>query len=218
MTFKTKLLKIIEEPHALRGLKKSNNFHSFLSCCRYLEGELNTFIDIGANVGEYVDACSKFHPKAKIYAFEPDPNAYSKLIKKRNKNIKNFPNALWDKNEKGIFYLDDTRQGLNSSIKNKTRCSVEMNFQRFDNLKINIKGNCFCKIDAEGAEIEIIRGFGEKLKQVDVLMVEVTKPTDLPSLFELTKDFFFFKQIGLREHSIPEGEGKCDLIFWREGK
>lgn len=41
---------------------------------------INTIIDIGANTGQFAKEISKIFPKAKIFCFEPLPDAFKELV------------------------------------------------------------------------------------------------------------------------------------------
>ena len=43
---------------------------------------LNSFIDVGANLGQTIDIVLKVNPTCRIIAFEPNPTLYEKLTKK----------------------------------------------------------------------------------------------------------------------------------------
>ena len=47
-----------------------------------------TIIDVGANSGQFTGVISHFYSTAKIFAFEPIPNLYSKVEKKFKNNNK----------------------------------------------------------------------------------------------------------------------------------
>jgi len=47
--------------------------------------EKPTILDVGANVGEYVDLCLKIRPQAEIWAFEPQPDNFRSLTHFRDR-------------------------------------------------------------------------------------------------------------------------------------
>ena len=97
-----------------------------------------------------------------------------------------------------------------------------MDRKRFDSLNINIKSPCLLKIDAEGSEIYVLRGFGEKLKEIDVIQLEVSfqenfkGQSKLSELISYLEKFGFagFIQKSLRIHNGYPNH--CDLIFFKK--
>ena len=64
------------------------------------DSEINTIIDIGANVGEFTLIFSELFPNAYIFAFEPLPDCYTQLEKNTSnrEKIKIFKYALGSEN------------------------------------------------------------------------------------------------------------------------
>lgn len=147
---------------------------------------LNTFIDVGANLGQTIDIVLKVNPKCKIIAFEPNPTLYEKLTKKYSAldHIHLYPFAVSNENGKKEFYENvlhstSTLEELNFSshylIKKsmmlgvspqeiiKKTYSVEVvklsSFleTNYPNEKIDI-----IKIDTEGHEYYCLKGLFEK--------------------------------------------------------
>ena len=69
---------------------------------------LNSFLDIGANVGASALSFIKMGFYNKMYLFEPNFNLYNnylKKIKKKHHNLKIYNYALGSKNKSLIFFL-----------------------------------------------------------------------------------------------------------------
>jgi len=52
--------------------------------------------------------------------------------------------------------------------------------RRFDSLFPTMQGPALCKIDVEGAELSVLKGMGEQIRSLDVILVE----TSVTSLFQ----------------------------------
>lgn len=225
--------RIIEYPKVLRGKFKGINSNHCYTCltAKDLIGNAKTIIDIGANEGLFIKAAKYIFPKAKIYAFEPQTRFYS--IIKKIKNVTAFNFGLWDKEGESIFYVNRENTGASSflkPLKNYTKyigtkdklLEVRLQRKRFDKLKIPIERPCFVKIDVEGAETNVLRGFGSRLKEVDVLQIEWffknfhENQTKLGNLIPLLEKYGF---VGFIQRELGYIEGypsACDLIFFKK--
>lgn len=131
-------------------------------------------VEIGANVGEFTLMASG---KAKIvFSFDPDPDCYYCL----NENTRNLPNVEVIKagasNETGtkVFYLS-SEDADSSLIAPKTFSGkIVIDTVRLDiwMQTIGIEKIDFLKLEAEGAEIEVLEGLGDKIDRVRKISVD----------------------------------------------
>ena len=119
-----------------------------------------TFIDVGANIGYYSLLAAPL--SYQVYSFEPD----SRVIKYLEKNLSQFQNchifqeALYSRPDVMEFSLDSMSE-FNSLIRHRTQSNkVLVKVNTLDNLMEEYPSlNVSCiKIDAEGADFEIILG------------------------------------------------------------
>jgi FkbM family methyltransferase len=128
-----------------------------------------TFVDVGANVGYYSILASKLG--AKVLAFEPSLNnrtLLEKNIKDNDCDVQVYSQALSDKTESGFLYTDTT-PGQYSLIGKGNGEKVDC--VRFDDLNLPVPD--FLKIDAEGAERQVLEGMQSVLttdKPVTILI------------------------------------------------
>jgi FkbM family methyltransferase len=134
-------------------------------------------LDIGSHLGVYAVCMAKLNA-ARVYCFEPTPTAYNMLLHTIEINnfqlvITAFPMAVSGRTGKNIFYLnqahgsyhDKSRLAEANSLVNIAfgknikkqklevdTCSID-DFAEQYHLKID-----FIKIDAEGAELDILKG------------------------------------------------------------
>jgi len=96
--------KISKSPkHSLLGLQKL---------------PINTIIDVGANTGQFAGMIERVFPEARIYCFEPIPEAFKQLgkwSKQKNGKVNAFNLALGD-SEGEIEMLYHTDHSPSSSI------------------------------------------------------------------------------------------------------
>ncbi len=183
---------------------------------------IKTIIDVGAHNGGFSRGAEFIFPNAKIYAFEP-----TKLCSKiKGKNIKAYNIGLWGESGFGTFYgsynLDGTIDYDGSFFKNiqanKKYKKLNIPRKRFDELDIKIEKPCFVKIDTEGAELEVLKGFGNKLKEVDVIQLEIlyNDTNNLDKIVKLLRNYGFngmIQPITTWRNNMPMPP---DLIFFRD--
>ncbi len=145
---------------------EQSSFAFFKKHCK--QGD--TFIDIGAHIGLYAVFFAKI-AKGKVYSFEPTPgtaNVLRKTIQINNceKYVTVLQAAVSEKPGLATFYADvaDVHTG-NSLVelhldKNSTRSGAyQVQLISVDQLRTenNLKID-FLKIDAEGVELEVLKG------------------------------------------------------------
>lgn len=146
----------------------------------------DVLIDVGAFMGSYSLLASKLiGRKGKVYAFEPNPDHLRKL--KRNILLNNFHNIQAFKfalsNKKGVvkFYVAGSGSSL---VKNEAEMHIgkEIKPIKIKAVTLNdfikkekIKHIDFIKIDAEGWDLQVLKGASNVLKKKDApdIMVEV---------------------------------------------
>ena len=141
---------------------------------------INSFIDIGANIGIYSILMAKNHSNLIIHAFEPHRDAFKRL--NENVNLNNFNNriylydfALSSKN--GDCFLEaKNRFGLSQSggAKISDNGNIKIKYKMGDDL-IKIKNhNIALKIDTEGHELFVLQGIKNLLVDNKVfLQIEI---------------------------------------------
>ena len=148
-----------------------------------LKLSIRTIFDVGANIGQSTKHFLSDYKEATIYAFEPFETAYSKLESTYSSNrVKCFKIALGDKIEQQeITPFEENLSVLNSLSK------FAANTKGGKKVKVEvITGDSFVKqhiisqidllkIDTEGYEIEVLKGFAEHLQQgkIKAILCEV---------------------------------------------
>jgi FkbM family methyltransferase len=147
----------------------------------------STFIDIGANIGDFsLLAASVAGSAGRVLAFEPESTNCG--LMKRNielngyKNIEVFQLALSDSNGEASLYLGD-RCDYHSLLRDqperkagviavKTR-TLDSFLEEFGQNRVDM-----IKVDVEGAELEVLRGAREVLRRNPdvVLLLELHPP------------------------------------------
>ena len=131
------------------------------------------FFDGGANLGKhtlkFLSLCETYQKEYELYAVEPFPNTYKKLvesIKYKNNKILNI--SLGNKKEKVKFYFNsEETSGSNSTIPHHYLNNViEVNQDTIDNIikEFKIDKIDFLKLDIEGSELNALDGAKDALK------------------------------------------------------
>lgn len=136
-------------------------------------------INVGSNTGQ---ECSQFKSYTKnIICFEPIPSVFQTL-QSHNRDITCYNFALGDTNEVKKMNIA-SNNGESSSFLEPTNVKqefptiefeTEMNLEikRFDSLEINLEQHNVLYSDTQGYELHVLRGFGDLLKNIDVIYVE----------------------------------------------
>lgn len=139
--------------------------------------------EIGANFGQDSEYLRKRFglESSDIYIFEPHPQ----IIREAKKlyNFNSYPLAISDKNDKIKFFAIDLEKNPNSGISSlrshkfndkSDYMEIEVDCMRMDTFVIEnkIQEIDFLKIDVEGANYEVINGFGSELCKVKAIQIE----------------------------------------------
>lgn len=139
------------------------------------ESEDITIIDCGANIGLASIYLKKAFVKAKIVAFEPDPNIFQIL----QSNITSFGfddvtcrnEAVSDRDATLNFWLEGGHSGMLIG-EDEGRKSAKIKAIRLKSFLQEYENITFLKIDIEGEEVNVIPDIAEELKRVDYLFLE----------------------------------------------
>ena len=193
------------------------------------------FLDIGANTGNYC-FLTYYNPKIKCIAFEPGEVVYEILqenikINNLENQIKAYNVALWSKTEcrKLKIAKDGKDSGLSTLAPNPKRFNSDGFYEQKvkcwsldDFLAANegILGNNVisgCKIDTEGAELDILKGAQETLKKYKpFLIIEYDQKNTKQFGYDKRDIIRFLASIGYTEFTLSEFDGEIDgeLMAW----
>ncbi|HUD52235.1 FkbM family methyltransferase [Parvibaculum sp.] len=96
--------------------------------------------------------------------------------------------------------------------------------RRFDAAFPDFAPPALCKIDVQGAELMVLRGMGERIADLDVLIVEVSVLSTVdggPEAWEIIgflreKGFVIFDIVGMARRPLDNALGTVDLLFIKE--
>jgi FkbM family methyltransferase len=140
--------------------------------------EPDVLLDVGANVGQTSLEFAQLFPGARILAVEPVPEAFAQLkaATQDRPNIRALQMALGGKAGR----LTMTARGTSTMNRVVTGLPdpkvpvVEVAVQTGASLMRNegLERVAYLKIDAEGYDLEVVRGFGPSLRRADFIQVE----------------------------------------------
>jgi len=158
------------------------------------------FIDVGANIGEYVNRAKKHISENEIFAFEPLPKL-NKRLKKAFPNANVSQVALSDKKAKSTFKIPVinkqqvlTRATLNTNfveVAESNKQLIEVETDTLDNqIKLlNINNISLLKIDVEGHEWKVINGAKKTLqKHQPIIIIEIEQRHHSFSIQQIIED------------------------------
>lgn len=168
------------------------------SILRYFIRENMTIIDIGANEGYYSLFFAKLvGEKGKVVSFEPSEREFNRLMK--NIRINKLPNifpinkALSNNSFIGQLYVARNKTGHNSLAPLK---EDDYTIEKVDVITLdkfceeeNINNIDFIKIDAEGAELEILQG--------SLLILKKHRPIFMIELSDKRTSYFNYKTLDI---------------------
>lgn len=163
---------------------------------RIFKNEIGVLFDVGAHKGETIIFLSRNFQLKEVFSFEPIDNNFIKL--KNNTiglghKINYFNFALGEKKEvKHIKEMNESSSSTFNSINTNSKYFKRKNFllnfsfikkpykekkvfiERGKNivLKYNLENIDLVKIDTEGFELFVIKGFEDKIKNVKVILFE----------------------------------------------
>jgi FkbM family methyltransferase len=152
------------------GMYDFNNF----SLIKMLLSEGGGFVDVGANVGAFTLVAAE-QPAARVLALEPHPGTYCYVAANVERNgYRNVQllQAAAGAQEGSVTITDTPGSSTTHIVRNAPGLNVPL--RRLDAL---LAEHDFqpdvVKIDVEGFELDVLRGLGERLKDVRVLFVEI---------------------------------------------
>jgi len=130
----------------------------------------DSVVDAGAHYGFYTLYASQLvGVEGMVLSFEPHPENYKKLLTNLRlndvKNVKTFNKALGDFDGWTKLYIRSHSGGHSTFLKSKDYINVD--FVRLDTVaeRLNLKRVDLIKIDAEGAELNVLRGASKVIER-----------------------------------------------------
>lgn len=211
-----------------------HGFHhtsEILFLAKYLKEDM-TFVDVGANQGEFALFASSKLKHGRVLAFEPTPWQLNLLITNvelnKYKNTEIFEYGLFDVDKQiEIFTSNDVKthfgrnEGLSSIYPNDSRNISEgvISLHVFDDLHFDtLKSFDVLKIDIEGAELPALKGMHKSLmKFKPLIIIEMSEKSFNQAGYSLNDIVEFLNQFGYRPFYLNRNEIKPLLEYTKDG-
>lgn len=189
-----KLIKFLKNPYfyfyilCLRFVRYYENFSyhfenngEALLLQRMRDRSFNTVFDIGANTGEWSHALISALPSATVYAFEPSPGTFDLLAASSNDDPRINVNCLALSDQCGEIQFRDygAGSGLNSIVSDDVVHELPSSTYRVpvttgdDYCRTKDISNIdFLKIDVEGFELKVLKGFQRLLSFGSIKLIQ----------------------------------------------
>ena len=200
--------------------------------------KIETVLDIGAHTGLFSVTINRVFPHARIHAFEPLPECYTKLVG-RMKKVKEFTAhniGLGEKSGELPFHRNEStpsssflpmaclHKDMFPHTRNAQTVSVKMETLDAVAIRLKLSKPLMIKIDVQGYEDRVLTGGEATVKEAQVLLIE----TSMVALYEgqpLFKDIlqklfgWGFSYAGALDQMADPGTGKVlqqDSLFVKE--
>lgn len=134
-------------------------------------------VDIGCHKGEILDIILQYSPKGEHYGFEPLPFLFNKLNNKYINKATILPYALSDKDGFSTFQYVKNAPAYSGIKKRKYDIDepeieeIKVELKKLDDvIPVNTKID-FIKIDVEGAELGVLKGSKQLLKNFKPIII-----------------------------------------------
>jgi FkbM family methyltransferase len=190
---------------------------------------IDLIIDVGANTGQTYDSFRWAGFEGPIYSFEPNPEVFERLERHPGHNWRRFPYALSSQSGKATFNItsDDNASGLHVPLGTaKVDRTITVPTFRLDQLwkQENFSAQrVFLKIDAEGHDIEVIKGASGIMDKIQLSMTEAAPIPRFSGEPALHEHVSFLQDLGFcvcraEKNSFNRSAGMdvaLDLVFMK---
>jgi FkbM family methyltransferase len=185
-----------------------------------------TVIDIGAYEGEWSVTAQDIWPSSKVIMVEPNSEKTAKLQAVAAKlNGEVFVDLLGATNGKEVqFNVMETGSSVMSERSEAPRKIETRALRTLDSLALDVDAPGLLKIDAQGYELEILRGSNATLKQIEAVLLEVAVieiNEGAPLLHEVVafmkeRNFVAAELADIHRRPLDGALSQIDVIFVRE--
>lgn len=165
---------------------------------RFNNKAIQTVFDVGANKGDWsIEACKTLRPQI-IYAFEPVEEVFNELVQNTDEyDTRCFNLAFSNQSGEATFYYSKSASYLSSTAVVVNKPDVTTTICK------TITGDEFCKqqnistidylkIDTEGNDLNVLRGFEQMLNDGNIKLIQFEYGPFSVNTHDLLADFYQF--------------------------
>lgn len=154
------------------GVYDYNNMNLIQMVLHQLGG---TLFDVGANIGAYALVASEVS-RARVVSFEPHPRAYNALVSNIKLNSRSNVEALniaVSDHEGHVYLTDGAELSTNRVVEDQGENALRVQSKTLDTICRELELEpIIVKVDVEGHEKSLLRGFQGKAASTELLLVE----------------------------------------------
>jgi FkbM family methyltransferase len=185
-----------------------------------------TVIDVGAFEGNWSRMVRRVWPNSQIVMFEPNSKK-TVLVSAASKEIEAtlFHDLLGASDgTQVIFTVMESGSSIMEENSPLERTKEMRELRRLDTVIQSVNGKAFLKIDAQGYELEILKGAEKLLPSVDAILLEVAViqiNEGAPILHEVVAfmksiDFVACEILEIHRRPLDQALNQFDILFVRE--
>ncbi|MES2307918.1 MAG: FkbM family methyltransferase [Verrucomicrobiota bacterium] len=192
----------------------------------YFKKYPQVYFDVGSNYGQSIRKFKQWNPNALIYGFEPCRNLFSKLSERypSDSSVKMNPYALSDFT--GVTTFNEyNKTGYNSLLEFKAKNSdlekvstYDVEVKTGDELcqRWNISHIDFLKIDTQGNDLAVVKGFQSlvKTQRIGMIYLESMVHPDYENQPVVSDVMEEMRKMGYQLFGIYEQSFADDHLIW----
>jgi FkbM family methyltransferase len=187
------------------------------------QGSIRAILDVGANKGDWSIVASEIFPQATIHAFEIVPQTFDRLVEncRHHRNIVCHSSGLSDKEGTTTVFFSPDHSELATCVPDFTEKFHKLEAQKIDATVLTGEKFCadqgiesidFLKVDVEGYEHKVLKGFEEMLKRGRIKLIQFEYGYVNIETHFLLKDFYEY----LNTFDMKIGKIYPSYVEWRE--
>ena len=154
----------------------------------FIDQNINTVLDIGANVGQFAKEIREKIPHAQVYSFEPLKECFDKLNEKMktDENFKSFNFALGNTEKEmemhksaytpssSLLQMSETHKTLFPHTKEHSEEKIKI--KKLDDVakNLNLEKEILIKVDVQGFEDKVLAGGENTFRKAKVAIIETS--------------------------------------------